>query len=583
MDTSPVVIVGAGPAGLVLALSLARYEIHSVLLEKETEIDEDPRGVFLAGDAIRVLYQIGIGDQMAVIGKEMKALNFHRTTWQNPPFFSLDLQPDWLEQTVAGGIFQVQPELEKALRNAIDMSPFCEFRRGCLVVSLKELVDGVLVEYVDQQEAMGRIKASWLVGADGKTGIVRKKFLEPIANIRQAVGIAAYTSTWVAANLQITLPTPTSHPDLPFWSMGLTPQEVYDHFWPDNWHFCSPPGKAVATGRFGPAESRLWRHEFAEPDWNESKVAEELLWENLTPMITRSSDANGQPFPGGAVEFPRDCVNILRCRPFTFCQKVVNKWFHNKSILIGDAAHVFPPFGGQGISCGIRDGDSLAWRLAIILRHSDTRKSVSNKILRTWELERRQGVDNSTRLTMGNGALCNKPESWGFFFSKKIASLLSNLIGMPSIAYLPLKRENIGYKDVKDGFFLARYQGGGKLAQVYVKTQHSSPILSDTLLQHGPSAMTLLVFEDNGGIVAKAKSLLNTVTVPTSLLSEESIVSISSEKNDTRAGVYHLCAQETLSGLPFKAGYDEKAFLKRFPNTTKYAIVRPDLIIFATA
>jgi hypothetical protein len=95
--------------------------------------------------------------------------------------------------------------------------------------------------------------------------------------------------------------------------------------------------------------------------------------------------------------------------------------------------------------------------------------------------------------------------------------------------------------------------------------------------------MTLLVFEDNGGIVAKAKSLLNTVTVPTSLLSEESIVSISSEKNDTRAGVYHLCAQETLSGLPFKAGYDEKAFLKRFPNTTKYAIVRPDLIIFATA
>jgi 2-polyprenyl-6-methoxyphenol hydroxylase-like FAD-dependent oxidoreductase len=38
-------------------------------LEKETEIDEDPRGVFLAGDAIRVLYQIGIGDQMAVIGK----------------------------------------------------------------------------------------------------------------------------------------------------------------------------------------------------------------------------------------------------------------------------------------------------------------------------------------------------------------------------------------------------------------------------------------------------------------------------------------------------------------------------------
>ena len=87
MEEIPVIIVGAGPAGLALGLSLAKYEVHvrhfpldaspfrqllnggqSVILEKEQGITEDPRGVYLAGDAVRILYDIGIRDQMAAIG-----------------------------------------------------------------------------------------------------------------------------------------------------------------------------------------------------------------------------------------------------------------------------------------------------------------------------------------------------------------------------------------------------------------------------------------------------------------------------------------------------------------------------------
>ena len=68
MEEFPVVIVGAGPAGLTLALSLALHEMHSVILEKELSVNEDPRGVFLAGDAVRIFYQVGIGEVMAKIG-----------------------------------------------------------------------------------------------------------------------------------------------------------------------------------------------------------------------------------------------------------------------------------------------------------------------------------------------------------------------------------------------------------------------------------------------------------------------------------------------------------------------------------
>ena len=74
MEEFPVVIVGAGPAGLTLALSLALHDIHSIILEKELGVNEDPRGVFLAGDAVRIFYQVGIGEDMTKIGHRKCAI-----------------------------------------------------------------------------------------------------------------------------------------------------------------------------------------------------------------------------------------------------------------------------------------------------------------------------------------------------------------------------------------------------------------------------------------------------------------------------------------------------------------------------
>jgi 2-polyprenyl-6-methoxyphenol hydroxylase-like FAD-dependent oxidoreductase len=201
------------------------------------------------------------------------------------------------------------------------------------------------VRYTDQQQAEHYIKCSWLIGADGKRGVVRKRFLEPDAGIRQVEGSYTYEGTWVATNLQFIPPTAQSHPQLPFWDLGMTPEEVCDLYWPKGWHFCTPPGKATACGRFGPYKDRLWRHEFAEPEWNDSMDPIGLFWDHITPMITREKTSSGKRFPNGPIVFPRDCINIVRCRPFVFAQKCVNKWFDNRRVLIGDSAHVFPPFG----------------------------------------------------------------------------------------------------------------------------------------------------------------------------------------------------------------------------------------------
>jgi 2-polyprenyl-6-methoxyphenol hydroxylase-like FAD-dependent oxidoreductase len=208
--------------------------------------------------------------------------------------------------------------------------------------------DGVVLEYRRFDGSINTLRSSWLIGSDGKRGFVRKQFLEKVADIRQVNSSYCYEGTWVASNLRISLPTPETHPDFPAWKAGLTPLEVYDLFWPKGWHFCSPPGKPTATGRFGPFEKGFWRHEFRQDDWDSTTMnAEELLWEHLTPMITRTECGRGNAFKCPAV-YPRDCIEVLRCREFTFTQKVVNRWYAGKTVLIGDAAHTFSPFAGQG-------------------------------------------------------------------------------------------------------------------------------------------------------------------------------------------------------------------------------------------
>jgi 2-polyprenyl-6-methoxyphenol hydroxylase-like FAD-dependent oxidoreductase len=204
---------------------------------------------------------------------------------------------------------------------------------------------GITLEYNLPDSSANTLQTRWLIGADGKRGVVRKQFLEKVADIRQVNSDYRYEGTWVAANLKIQLCTPETHPEFPAWQLGLTPQEVYDLFWPKGWHFCSPPGKPTATGRFGPHDQRLWRHEFRQDDWDDETMdAEELLWEHLGPMLTRSRCGKGRVFEELAT-YPRALIEVLRCRPFTFAHKIINRWYHRDTILIGDAAHVFPPFG----------------------------------------------------------------------------------------------------------------------------------------------------------------------------------------------------------------------------------------------
>ncbi|KAH7126058.1 hypothetical protein EDB81DRAFT_910869 [Dactylonectria macrodidyma] len=581
MEETDVVIVGAGPSGLALGLALAKCRIHSIILEKDNDITADPRGVYLTGDAIRILYDLGIGHEMSNIGHEVHKVNFHKSSFAEKEFFSLNLGTSGvLKQAVPEGILQSQPQLENALRKEANSSEWCTLRTGCTVVS-RSSDDPPTIEYVTEHHVWHQIRGQYLVGADGKVGIVRKHFLEPTAGIQQEEGIYRYNGTWIAANLKISLPTAETHPQFLLWKLGYSPDEIYDLFWPEGWHFCSPPGKATASGRFGPHSDRTWRHELCQEVWDESMDAEALFWDHITPMITRRHDEKGRNF-SEAVVFPRDCIKILRCRPFKFTHKVVNRWFHKRTILIGDAAHVFPPFAGQGIASGVRDAHQLAWRLALLLRSSlsqERQSSLSDNLLETWVLERRRSVDDAALFSMLNGMLCNhKPSFW------VLAILRLNML-LESISFLP------------SGFFLKEYNGGARLAQIHVQSSSKQvPVLSDLLLK-SDSILAILVISngsDHAKLYGDARAAVTAAKIDSTIVSEDSIVvftpytdrfsaSDPAHEPDHDEEKFFWPVLRPLSMEPSTLGYDDRSFVDRLGRCTKFCVVRPDFFVFACA
>ncbi|KAK3688882.1 hypothetical protein B0T22DRAFT_407582 [Podospora appendiculata] len=594
-----VVVVGAGPSGLALGALLGRMNIKVILLEKDTEVCEDPRGIVVNGDAVRISYQIGIGEGLTKrIGKDIGVLNFHRGNFRQSPFMSYDIREDWLKQSVSNNITQFQPNYEREIRAILGDFPSCQLRTGCEVLSREVDGDHTIIEYLDQSGARHSIRSAWLVGADGKKGVVRKKFLEP-EGIKQEESEWSYVGTWVAANLKITDPTPESHPEFPLWKLGYTPEQVHEAFWPTGFHFCNDSKRPQVSGRFGPPNSGFWRHEYSvEPEDNLDDV-EQHFWELFASWMIIPGSKFARALRKTTVEFPRDCIEVVRCRPFTFATKVVNKWYARNTLLIGDAAHVFPPFGGQGIATGIRDAQALGWRLAIMSRMgSSLSPARRERILTGWSQERRHGWSVSMKATKLNGSIVNQRSWLGGLVFRAWHRLLWLFPGLARY------KTNVAFKDklvfthktCPDGFFVEKLGGGVKIAQVWTRRQGQGPLLSDGAFFRNLAHLSLLVLvrrpaDHDSGEVAR---ILKVADLPGEMLTMEDVTFYNIHRSyaegaadvsaEGREAYYPCTAKELVGeGITPINRYDATAVQDRFPASVKYVLLRPDFLVHSVA
>ena len=318
----PVVIAGAGPAGMVTALELARHGVPSVLLNSELQVSQGSRAIVFTRRSMEILQQVGVAGRMTASGLPWR---FGNSIYQGQTVFRMEAPHDADDRFFPMLNLQ-QQYLEEYLLDACAASPLIELRWGNKVVGVQQQADHARLT-VDTPEGEYALEAGWLVAADGGR-----------SDIRTMLGLklegASYEGFFVIADIRIDLPLPTER--LAF----------FDPVW--------NPGNTILMHR---EPHGIWRIDYQLPPGEKPEDA--LRPESLKARI----DAQLAMIGFGGTPWEMDWSSVYSARTLTLPDYV-----SGRVIFTGDAAHLLPIFGVRGANTAFQDAQSLGWHLAFVLK-----------------------------------------------------------------------------------------------------------------------------------------------------------------------------------------------------------------------
>ncbi|MEV6362218.1 bifunctional 3-(3-hydroxy-phenyl)propionate/3-hydroxycinnamic acid hydroxylase [Nocardia asteroides] len=344
-----VAVVGFGPIGQMLTLLLARRGHRVLVLERWPSPYTLPRAVHFDHEIGRIFQAGGITEQITAITDPVPD-NYE---WRNSAGQCL-VRIDWSGTGISGwptASFFSQPDLERELAAAAEAQDTATVLRGHEVVDLVEAADHVTVRSRDRFGKAHDFQARWVVGADGANSFVRERI-------------------------------PGSTTDLGFFFDWLIVDTVPhdDQTWsPMNWQLCDPTRPTTVVSG-GPGKRR-W--EFMRlPHESVVDLSDvETAWRLLEPWGRH---------PGN--------TTIERHTVYTFQARWSDTWRSGRLMLAGDAAHLMPPFAGQGMCSGLRDAMNLVWKLDLVLREVS-----APDLLDTYTSERSAHVQHAIDMSIALG------------------------------------------------------------------------------------------------------------------------------------------------------------------------------------
>jgi 3-(3-hydroxy-phenyl)propionate hydroxylase len=347
-----VVIVGAGPTGVTAATLLAQYGVDCVILDRWTGVYPQPRAVHLDDEIYRVIARLGIADEFAAMSRPTLGLRLLDQRLRVLAEFTRDTSRS------ANGFPQAnmfdQPELETLLRANLSRYPNAQLRGNAEVIALGELEGRVRVTFSDRSTGeLHEVDADYVLGCDGANSTVR-------AQIGSAMRDLNFEQRWLVVDV-------SSEADLRQW---------------DGVHQVCDPVRAGTYMRIGPTR---YRWEFQLLDGESADDFASLT--NLRALIA--------PW---TAHVPDNELAVQRVTEYTFRAQIADRWRRGNTFLLGDAAHLTPPFVGQGMGAGIRDAMNLAWKIAGVCDGT-----LDADVLESYEQERKPHTKLMIRLALNVG------------------------------------------------------------------------------------------------------------------------------------------------------------------------------------
>ncbi|MFJ9726774.1 FAD-dependent monooxygenase [Streptomyces sp. NPDC101209] len=355
----PVIIVGAGPVGLTLALALARQEVPSVVLDEGPGKDEPrpARTVVLREDTAALMQRL--------TGLPVDEAGARWTGWRSLRRKQVMREITFDDDTDPAPLHIAQHVLTGALRESLADEPLVEIATDSRVDTVEQEPTGVTAHTRGPKGTWWR--GSYLVGCDGVRSTVRK-----LQDIRFP-GRTAVERHAVAA----------LRADLPFEGALL-------HRMPP-WRTSGPSGGEI-TGR--PLPDGVWRLDWLLPP-GKDLVTPELLLARIRETLAGWTGGSTPPY------------ELLDTGVHTVHHRLARRWRAGRVFLAGDAAHLLGALGTQGLDEGLRDADNLAWKLALAWHHGP-----HEALLDSYQAERRGAVaarlraaDQVLPLLRGGGGL----------------------------------------------------------------------------------------------------------------------------------------------------------------------------------
>jgi 2-polyprenyl-6-methoxyphenol hydroxylase-like FAD-dependent oxidoreductase len=347
-----VAIVGAGPTGITAATLLAQHGVDSLILDRWPGVYPQPRAVHLDDEIYRVIARLGIADEFAAISRPTLGLRLVDSEFNVLAEFNRD------PSRSANGFPQAnmfdQPELEALLRANLKHYNNTELRGNADVTDVTEREHGVRVTFTDRCDGgVHTVDADYLLGCDGANSTVRARTGSAMRDLR-------FKQRWLVVDIG-------TDADLHQWE-GV--------------HQVCDPIRAGTYMRISPTRYR----------WEFQLLAGETVDDFATLPALRSLIA---PWTSGVADSE---LTVLRVTEYTFRAQIADRWRRGNVFLLGDAAHLTPPFIGQGMGAGLRDAANLSWKIAGVLDGT-----LVSGVLDTYQQERKPHTRHMIRLALNVG------------------------------------------------------------------------------------------------------------------------------------------------------------------------------------